>query len=207
MQTPELVVEEVDIEREYKDEIAGLQRALIDERRATAQLRQRVSELENELAVLKLPASCPQCRIYEELLNEIHEKAMPMHKGRPMSGLATGPRSRAYPAGLGHDDLNFIDAIEPISPQHRPTSTRRGYGQGQGQRLSSRPTSARRGSSAKRPLRSGSAKRRTGRSPGRGSQGKEKGKSLHSAKIAGTLGHGRLKTGAKSSGGRNRYSF
>lgn len=73
--TPELIIEEIDIEREYKDEITALQSALDLERRTNARLLQRIAELENELLMARLPKACEQCKIYCQLLDELQKKS------------------------------------------------------------------------------------------------------------------------------------
>ncbi|EES99767.1 Hypothetical protein GL50581_2999 [Giardia duodenalis ATCC 50581] len=101
-QTPELIIEEIDIEREYKDEITSLQSTLDLERRTNARLLQRIAELENELLVARLPKACEQCKIYCQLLDELQKKSerrdQELTAEAPQHPVSSGPARAVYSA-------------------------------------------------------------------------------------------------------------
>lgn len=111
-QTPELIIEEIDIEREYKDEITSLQSALDLERRTNARLLQRIAELENELLMARLPKACEQCKIYCQLLDELQKKSE-----RRDQELAAEASQHPVPSGPARA---VYSAIQPL-PAHAIT--------------------------------------------------------------------------------------
>lgn len=103
------MIEEIDIEKEYKDEITALQSTIDLERRTNARLLQRIAELENELLVARLPKSCEQCKIYCQLLDELQKKSEKRNQELATEALhqqsaSTGPSRAVY------------NAIHPLPP-------------------------------------------------------------------------------------------